>query len=141
MQFKIFYNLLAAPQTVSNTYTQTARAQPCANHVQQNEHLSCANVMCHLVRRDSSAIKFDRVEIAFTIGLLYWLKPLTDEYCLIACVNRPSLYNFMILPIVKMIMIMSKLFKQNKTKKGKQMKNKETNFTNLRNTGRFPLYT
>ena len=36
-------------------------------------------VVCHLVRRDSSAIKFDRVEIAFILTLLYWLKPLTDE--------------------------------------------------------------
>ena len=36
-------------------------------------------VVCHLVRRKSSAIKFDRVEIAFTLALLYWLKPLTDE--------------------------------------------------------------
>ena len=33
----------------------------------------------HLVRRDSSAIKFDRVEIAFILALFYWLKPLTDE--------------------------------------------------------------
>ena len=30
------------------------------------------------------------------LGLLYWLKPLTVEYCLIACANRPSHYNFMI---------------------------------------------
>ena len=36
-------------------------------------------VVCHLVRRDSSAIKFDRVEISFILALLYWLKPLTDE--------------------------------------------------------------
>ena len=42
-------------------------AQLCANHVQHNQCLSCAScrVTCHLVRRDSSAIKFDRVEIAF----------------------------------------------------------------------------
>ena len=37
------------------------------------------HVACHLVRRDSSAIKFDRDEIAFILALLYWLKPLTDE--------------------------------------------------------------
>ena len=43
-----FYNLLTAPQTVSNMYTQVARAQLCANHL-------------HVGRRDSSAIKFDRV--------------------------------------------------------------------------------
>ena len=40
-------------------------------------HVQC--VACHIVRRDSSAIKFNRVEIAFILALLYWLKPLTDE--------------------------------------------------------------
>ena len=34
---------------------------------------------CHLARRDSSAIKFVGVEIAFILALFYWLKPLTDE--------------------------------------------------------------
>ena len=29
-----FYDLLTAPQTVSNTCTQVARAQSCANHMQ-----------------------------------------------------------------------------------------------------------
>ena len=43
---------------------------PSAYHVQR--------VVCHLVRRDSSAIKFDRVEIVFILALLYWLKPLND---------------------------------------------------------------
>ena len=28
--------------------------------------------MCHVVRRDSSAIKYDRVEIAFFKILFYW---------------------------------------------------------------------
>ena len=37
------------------------------------------HAVCHLVRRDSSAIMFDRVEIAFILALLYWLKPLTEE--------------------------------------------------------------
>ena len=32
-------------------------------------------VVCHWVRRDSSAIEFDRAEIAFILALLYWLKP------------------------------------------------------------------
>ena len=36
-------------------------------------------VMCHVVRRDSSAIKFDRVQITFSLVLFCWLKPLTDE--------------------------------------------------------------
>ena len=35
--------------------------------------------VCHLVRGDSSAIVFNRVEIAFILALFYWLKPLTDE--------------------------------------------------------------
>ena len=37
------------------------------------------HVMCHLVRRDSSAVKSDRVEIAFILALFYWLKPLNNE--------------------------------------------------------------
>ena len=62
-----FFNLLTALQTVFNMYDQVARVQSCANHVQHIEHLSRATcrVSCHVVRRDSSAIKFDRVEIAF----------------------------------------------------------------------------
>ena len=40
-----FYNLLTGPRTVSNTYTQVARAQSCADHVQHIERLSCASVM------------------------------------------------------------------------------------------------
>ena len=41
---------------------QVAREQSCANHV-QHKRLSRATcrVACHVVRRDSSAIKFDRV--------------------------------------------------------------------------------
>ena len=36
-------------------------------------------VVCHLVQRDSSAIKFDRVEIAFLFELIFYLlKPLSD---------------------------------------------------------------
>ena len=61
-----FYNLLTAPRTVSNTYAQVAQAQSCPNHVQHIERLSRATcrVTCHLVQRNSSAVKFDRVEIA-----------------------------------------------------------------------------
>ena len=62
-----FFNLLTVPRTVSNTYAQAAWAKSCANHVQHIEHLSHATcrVMSHAVRRDSSTIKFDRVEITF----------------------------------------------------------------------------
>ena len=31
------------------------------------------HVTCHLVQRDSSAVKFDRVEITFISALFYWL--------------------------------------------------------------------
>ena len=42
-----------------------------AHHVQ--------HVVCHVVQRDSSAIKFDRVEIAFILAIFYRQKLLTDE--------------------------------------------------------------
>ena len=43
-------------------YIQVARAQSCTNHMQQVERLSQAKcATCHVVRGDSSAIKFDRV--------------------------------------------------------------------------------
>ena len=35
------------------------------------------HVACHVVRRDSSAIKFDRVDIALILDLFNW--PLSDE--------------------------------------------------------------
>ena len=37
------------------------------------------HVVCHIVRRDSSAITFDRVKNTFILALFYWLKPFTDE--------------------------------------------------------------
>ena len=36
-------------------------------------------VMCHMIRRDSHAIKSARVEILFTFTLFHWLKPLAEE--------------------------------------------------------------
>ena len=61
---RFFYNLLTTPRTISNTYAQVARAQSCESHVQHIERLSRAacRVKCHVLRRDSSAIQFDRVE-------------------------------------------------------------------------------
>ena len=44
---------------------------PSAYHMQP--------AVCHVVRRDSSASKFDRAEIAFMLALFYWLKQLTEE--------------------------------------------------------------
>ena len=53
---------------------------PKRDHVQimwntsKFERLSRATCdTCHMVQRDSSAIKFDRVEIAFILALFYWL--------------------------------------------------------------------
>ena len=37
------------------------------------------HVMCHEVQRESSGIKFYRAEVAVTLALFHWLKPLTDE--------------------------------------------------------------
>ena len=39
VQFKIFYNLLTVPRTVSDTYAQMARVQSSANHVQHIQRL------------------------------------------------------------------------------------------------------
>ena len=48
-----FYSLLTAPQTVSNTYTQVARAQSSAIQVQYIEHLSHATccLLCGMKRQ------------------------------------------------------------------------------------------
>ena len=73
MQFEIFYNLLTLPPTVSNMYTYVARR----NHVQITCNTSGSHhmqhVVCHMVRRDSPAIKFEIVEITFILALFYWL--------------------------------------------------------------------
>ena len=63
--------------TVSNTYTQVARAQSCGNHMQHIMCLSCA--VSHILWRDSLAIKFDRVYITFILTLFHWFKPFTNE--------------------------------------------------------------
>ena len=65
-----FYNLLTATRIVSSTYAQVARAQSCANHVQDIKRLSHAACRdkCHVVRRDSSATecKSHLFELYFT---------------------------------------------------------------------------
>ena len=54
---------------------QVALAQSCANHTQHIERLSRATcrVTCHVVRRDSSAIKFDRTEFKSHLFELYFI--------------------------------------------------------------------
>ena len=37
------------------------------------------HVECHVVQRDSSAIKFDIAEISFILALFYEMKPLTNK--------------------------------------------------------------
>ena len=59
-------DFLQSPHCAANRlqhYAQVTRAQSCANHVQHIEPLSRATccVTCHVVRRDSSASKLDRV--------------------------------------------------------------------------------
>ena len=52
------------------------------NHVQILCNIRCNHVqhaMCHAVRRDSSAVKFDKVEIAIILALFYWLTRLNNE--------------------------------------------------------------
>ena len=68
----------------------------CTYHVQHMVRLSCAthgalimcntwcayhvqHAVCHLVRRDCSAVKFDRVEIMFILALFNCLKPFVNE--------------------------------------------------------------
>ena len=76
MRFFLCTVYFTAPGTVSNTYAQVARAQSCANHVQ---HIGRSRATCRVVRRDSSAVEFDRVEISYILTLCYWLKRLGDE--------------------------------------------------------------
>ena len=56
---------------------------PGRNCVQIMCNLSGAHqvqhVVCHMVWRDSSAKKFDKVEIAYILASFYWLKQLTNE--------------------------------------------------------------
>ena len=75
-----FYNILTALWTVSQhrelSPTRTLK-WPGHNRVQIMCNTSSAyhmhHVMCHEVQRDSSAIKFHRVQVTFTPALSYWL--------------------------------------------------------------------
>ena len=83
-----FYNLLAALRiTVSNTYAQVAKAQMCAYHVQHIKRLSRAKcrVLLGMKGQLAQLLSFERVEIAFTLALPYWLKPLTDVVVVVVC--------------------------------------------------------
>ena len=55
-------------------------ATVCKSRATHQALIMCkCHVMCHLTRRDSSAIKFDIVEIAFIWALFYWLNHKTNE--------------------------------------------------------------
>ena len=69
----MFYNLLTAPQTVSNTYAQVAWAQPCANHVQHIERLSRASVMLHATWYEGTAQILSLTELKSHLFELYFI--------------------------------------------------------------------
>ena len=66
-----YYNLLNALRTVSNTYTQVARAQSCANHVQHIGRLSC--VTCYVPRGTKEQLSYwvwqssNRINLSFIL--------------------------------------------------------------------------
>ena len=76
-------DFLQSPRCTANCLQHATLKWPRHNGVKITCNTSSAyhvqRVVCHLVRRDSSAIKFDRVEIACILALLNGLKPLTDE--------------------------------------------------------------
>ena len=65
--------------------------------------------VCHFVRRDSSGIKFDRVELAFILALFYFLKPLTDDdmIIIIIIIINKSNDDRDIIAIITMMMMMA----------------------------------
>ena len=50
----------------------------CVQHIKHLPHAAC-RLPCGSLQRDSSAVGFDRAEIASVLALSYWLKPLTME--------------------------------------------------------------
>ena len=71
--------LLTAPQTVFNAHAQVARRNRMLITCNTSGAHHVEYVVCHVVRIDSSATKFDSTYIRFILALFYWLKPLTDE--------------------------------------------------------------
>ena len=71
--FEIFYNLLTAPRTVSNTYAQVARAQPCANHMQHIERLSRASFMLRATWYEGTAQLLSLTELKSHLFELYFI--------------------------------------------------------------------
>ena len=69
---RFFYNL-TAPRTVSNTYAQVARVQPCANHVQHIKHLSRASVMLRATWYEGTAQLLRLTELKSHLFELYFV--------------------------------------------------------------------
>ena len=65
-------DFLQSPHSAANCL-QHVRSRGQGAVVCKSRATHQALITCHLVRRDSSAIKFDRVEIAFIWALFYWL--------------------------------------------------------------------
>ena len=68
-----FYNLLTAPQTVSNAYAQVAWAQSCANHVQHNKRFSRASVMLRATWYEGTAQLLSLTELKSHLFELYFV--------------------------------------------------------------------
>ena len=71
-------DFLQSPHSAANclqhVHSSGLSAIVCKSRATHLALITCkCHVTCHLVRRDSSAIQFDRVEIAFIWALFYWL--------------------------------------------------------------------
>ena len=71
-------DFLQSPHSAANYLQHVRSSGPgaivCKSRATHWALITCkCHVTCHLVRRDSSAIKFDRVYIAFIWALFYWL--------------------------------------------------------------------
>ena len=74
-------NLSQSPHSAANCLQHVRSSGPgatvCKSRATHWALITCkCHVTCHLVRRDSSAIKFDRVEIAFIWALFLLAEPL-----------------------------------------------------------------
>ena len=70
---------LQSPHCAANCLTTRTLKWLGRNVVQITYKTSSANHVCHVVQRDSSAIKFDRVEISPILVFFTWLTPLNDD--------------------------------------------------------------
>ena len=71
-------DFLQSPHCAANCFQRVRSSGHVCKSRATHRALVTHNV-CHVVRRNSSTIRFGRVEIAFILALFYWLKPLTHE--------------------------------------------------------------